>query len=61
MRPREVVQKAQESVKTSAVNEWFRKNIGKSVQARRVEVNRLIKIREEKLKHFRPVRVASSN
>jgi hypothetical protein len=49
---REVVQKALETVKTSAVNEWFRKNIGKSVQARRVEVNRLIKIREQKLEHF---------
>lgn len=48
----EVVQQALETVKTSAVSEWFRENIGKSVQARRVEVNRLIKNREQKSEHF---------
>lgn len=48
----DVVQKALETVKTSAVNEWFKKNIGRSVQAKRVEVNRLIKNRIQNQEQF---------
>lgn len=48
----EVVQKALETVKISAVNEWFKKNIGRSVQAKRVEVNRVIKNRQQKQEQF---------
>jgi UDP-N-acetyl-D-mannosaminuronic acid transferase (WecB/TagA/CpsF family) len=44
----EVVQKALETVKISAVNDWFKKNIARSVQAKRVAVNRMIKNRQQK-------------
>jgi len=43
----EVVQKALETVSTTKIHEWFKNNIGRSVQAKRVQVNRLIKEGEQ--------------
>jgi len=48
----EVVHKALETVKISAVNEWFKKNIARSVQAKRVEVNQMIKNRQQIQEQF---------
>lgn len=39
----EVVHRALETVPTNKIHEWFRNNIGKSVQAKRVEINGIIK------------------
>ncbi len=44
----EVVHKALETIPTNKIHEWFKKNIGKSVQAKRVEINTLIKKKEQK-------------
>jgi hypothetical protein len=44
----EVVHKAMETIPTSKIHEWFKNNIGKSVQAKRVQVNALIKKKEQK-------------
>lgn len=44
----EVVHKALETVSTNKIHEWFKKNIGTSVQAKRVQVNILIKKQEQK-------------
>lgn len=44
----EVVHKALETIPTSKIHEWFKKNIGRSVQAKRVEINTLIKKKEQK-------------
>jgi hypothetical protein len=45
----EVVHKALETIPTYKVHEWLKQNIGKSVQAKRVQVNKLIKGEEQKL------------
>jgi len=44
----EVVHKALETVPTKEIHKWFKKNMGKSVQAKRVQVNSLIKEKEQK-------------
>jgi hypothetical protein len=44
----EVVHKALETISTNKIHEWFKKNIGTSVQAKRVQVNILIKKQEQK-------------
>ena len=44
----EVVHKALETIPTNKVHEWFKKNIGRSVQAKRMEINALIKKKEQK-------------
>ena len=44
----EVVHKALETVPTHKVHEWFKNNIGKSVQAKRVQVNKITKKEEQK-------------
>lgn len=46
----EVVQKALETVPTNKIYEWFKKNIGSSVQAKKVQINRLIRKKEQKQK-----------
>lgn len=44
----EVVHKALETVPTHKIHEWFKNNIGRSVQAKRVQVNNWIKNKEQK-------------
>lgn len=44
----EVVQKALETVPTKKVSEWFQKNIGQSVQSKRVEARRSMRNMEQK-------------
>ena len=44
----EVVHKALETIPTNKVHKWFKQNVGRSVQAKRVEINALIKIKEQK-------------
>ncbi|WP_300458573.1 hypothetical protein [Desulfobacula sp.] len=44
----EVVHKALETVPTKKIHEWFKDNIGKSVQAKRMQVNDWIKEQEQK-------------
>jgi len=44
----EVVHKALETIPTSKVHEWFKQNIGRSVQAKRTRINRLIRNEEQK-------------
>ena len=44
----EVVHKALETIPTSKIHEWFKKNIGRSVQTKRVKINALIKKKEQK-------------
>lgn len=44
----EVVHKALETVPTQKIYEWFRNNIGRSVQAKRMQVNNWIKDKEQK-------------
>lgn len=48
----DVVQKALETVKTNMISDWFKKTIGKSVQAQRVAVNRSLKEEEQKWEQF---------
>jgi hypothetical protein len=45
---KEVVQKALETVPTKQVFEWFQRNIGRSVQSKRIEVKRTVKNMEQK-------------
>ncbi len=44
----EVVKTALETVSTNKIHEWFKKNIGRSIQAKRVQINKLIKKEEQK-------------
>ena len=44
----EIVHEALETVPTKRIHEWFKNNIGKSVQAKRMQVNNLIKNQEQK-------------
>jgi len=44
----EVVHKALETIPTSKIHQWFKQNIGRSVQAKRTRINRLIKNGEQK-------------
>jgi len=44
----EVVHKALETIPTSKIHEWFKQNVGSSVQAKRVKINKLIKNKEQK-------------
>ena len=45
----DVIKNAMESVKTKTVIEWYKNNIGKSVQAKRMSAFRLPKIMEQKV------------
>lgn len=44
----EVVHKALETVSTTKIHEWFKNNVGTSIQAKRMQMNRLIKNEEQK-------------
>ena len=44
----DIVQKALETVPTKEIYEWFKDNIGSSVQGKRVQINRVIKKEEQK-------------
>jgi len=44
----EIVHEALETVPTKKIHEWFKDNIGKSVQAKRMQVNNWIKDQEQK-------------
>ena len=39
---------ALETIPTNKIHKWFKNNIGRSVQAKRVEINALIKKKEQK-------------
>jgi hypothetical protein len=51
----DVIQKAMESVPTKRVREWFKQNIGKSLQSRRKEVFSSLKKAEQKWDEFQVV------
>ncbi len=44
----EIVHEALETVPTKKIHEWFKNNIGKSVQAKRMQVNNWVKDQEQK-------------
>ena len=51
----DVIQKAMESVPTKRVREWFKQNIGKSLQSSRKEVFGSLKKEEQKWDEFQMV------
>lgn len=44
----EVIHKALETVPTKMIHEWFKENVGSSVQAKRMQINQAIKKKEQK-------------